>query len=358
MIAIWNNEITERDLELLKKSVKDRNIMEGPVLAEFERQMGELLQVPYVLGTPSGSAALALALMGIGIEPGDEVIIPDLTFVATANAVCMLGAKVILAPTEKNKPILDLDFVDTLVTERTKAILTVDLNGRIAWSKELKEKYGEKGIYIIDDACQAFMSGSKDGKAGTLADIGCFSFGITKLLTTVKGGMVVTRDKTLYDRMKIMKTQGMKSIFEGDAYYYPGFNFKLPDVLASIGLGQLERLGQKVAHVNQIEKIYREELKDVKGIAFIENKEKEFHYEVDIVCENRERVRKILYENGIMSRPLGMPLHTAPYLKQQEEIFDFSDQLQRKILYLPCGPDQPLENIEKVVQVLKSYSLV
>ena len=312
MIEVWNNEITERDLELLQKSVEDRNIMEGPVLAEFEKQMGELLQVPYVLGTPSGSAALALALMGIGIEPGDEVIIPDLTFVATANAACMLGAKVILAPTEKDKPILDLDAVDTLVTERTKAILTVDINGRTAWSKELKEKYGEQGIYIIDDACQAFMSGSKDGKAGTLADIGCFSFGITKLLTTVKGGMVVTRDKALYDRMKIMKTQGMKSIFEGDAYYYPGFNFKLPDVLASIGLGQLERLDQKVAHVNQIEKMYREELKDVKGIAFIENNEKEFHYEADIVCENREQVRKILYENGIMSRPLGMPLHTAP----------------------------------------------
>lgn len=358
MIEVWNNEITERDLELLQKSVEDRNIMEGPVLAEFEKQMGELLQVPYVLGTPSGSAALALALMGIGIEPGDEVIIPDLTFVATANAACMLGAKVILAPTEKDKPILDLDAVDTLVTERTKAILTVDINGRTAWSKELKEKYGEQGIYIIDDACQAFMSGSKDGKAGTLADIGCFSFGITKLLTTVKGGMVVTRDKALYDRMKIMKTQGMKSIFEGDAYYYPGFNFKLPDVLASIGLGQLERLDQKVAHVNQIEKMYREELKDVKGIAFIENNEKEFHYEADIVCENREQVRKILYENGIMSRPLGMPLHTAPYLKQKEEIFDSSVQLQRKILYLPCGPNQPMENIERVIHVLKSYSLV
>ena len=358
MIEVWNNEITERDLELLQKGVEDRNIMEGPVLAEFEKQMGELLQVPYVLGTPSGSAALALALMGIGIEPGDEVIIPDLTFVATANAACMLGAKVILAPTEKDKPILDLDAVDTLVTERTKAILTVDINGRTAWSKELKEKYGEQGIYIIDDACQAFMSGSKDGKAGTLADIGCFSFGITKLLTTVKGGMVVTRDKALYDRMKIMKTQGMKSIFEGDAYYYPGFNFKLPDVLASIGLGQLERLDQKVAHVNQIEKMYREELKDVKGIAFIENNEKEFHYEADIVCENREQVRKILYENGIMSRPLGMPLHTAPYLKQKEEIFDSSVQLQRKILYLPCGPNQPMENIERVIHVLKSYSLV
>lgn len=358
MIEVWNNEITERDVVLLQKSIENRNIMEGPVLAQFEKKMGEILQVSYVLGTPSGSAALALALMGIGIKPGDEVIIPDLTFVATANAACLLGAKVILAPTEKERPLLDLNLVDELITERTKAIITVDLNGRIAWSKELKERYGRKGIYVIDDACQAFMSGSKHGKAGTLADVGCFSFGITKLLTTVNGGMVITQNKELYERMKIIKTQGMKSIFEGDRYFYPGFNFKLPDVLASIGLGQLERLDQKILHVNRIEEIYRKELKNVKGIGFIENKENEFHYEADIVCENRELVRQILYKNGIMSRPLGVPLHTAPYLNQERDIYDTSNKLQGKILYLPSGPDQPLENIEKVTQILKSNRLV
>ena len=358
MIQLWNNEITKRDLELLQKSVEDHNIMEGPVLAEFEKKMGELLQVPYVLGTPSGSAALALALMGIGIEPGDEVIIPDLTFVATANAACMLGAKVILAPTEKDRPLLDLELVDTLITEKTKAIITVDLNGRIAWSKELRERYGEKGIYVIDDACQAFMSGNEDGKAGTLADIGCFSFGITKLLTTAKGGMIITKNKELFERMRIIKTQGMKSIFEGDAYYYPGFNFKFPDVLASIGLGQLERLEQKISHVNQIEEIYRSELKDVEGIDFLDNGKGEFHYITEIVCENRDLVRGILRENEIISRPLGMPLHTAPYLKQERDIYHTANELQSKILFLPSGPNQPMENVEKVTCVLKNNRLI
>lgn len=358
MIEVWNNEITKQDVELLQKSVESRNIMEGPVLQEFETKMGNLLNMPYVIGTPSGSAALALALMGIGIKPGDEVIVPDLTFVATANAAYMLGAKVILAPTERNRPLLDLELVDTVITDKTKAIITVDLNGRTAWSKELKERYGKKGIYIIDDACQAFMSGNKDGKAGTLADVGCFSFGITKLLTTVNGGMAVTNNKQLYERMKVMKTQGMKSVFEGDAYYYPGFNFKLPDVLASIGVGQLERLEDKMSHVSQIEEVYRSELKNVKGIDFIENGENEIHYMADIVCDNRDLVRKILYENGIISRPLGMPLHTAPYLKQGRDMYQTSDELQKKLLYLPCGPNQPLENVEKVVQALKSNSLM
>lgn len=358
MIQVWNNEITKRDVELLQKSVEDRNIMEGPVLEEFEKKMGDLLSVPYVIGTSSGSAALALALMGIGIKPGDEVIVPDLTFVATANAVCMLGAKVVLAPTEKNRPLLDLGLIDTLITKKTKAIITVDLNGRTAWSKELKERYGGRGIYIIDDACQAFMSGSRDGKAGTLADVGCFSFGITKLLTVVNGGMAVTNNKELYERMKIMKTQGMKSVFEGDAYYYPGFNFKLPDVLASIGLGQLERLDEKISHVRQIEELYQSGLKGIKGISFIENKENEFHYMTDILCEDRDLVRKTLYENGIISRPLGMPLHTAPYLEQNEDIYQTSSKLQKELLYLPCGPNQSLENVEEVIQVLSSNRLM
>lgn len=358
MIQAWNNEITKRDLDLLQKSVEERNIMEGPVLAEFERKMGELLQMPYVLGTASGSAALALALMAIGIKPGDEVIVPDLTFVATANAVCLLGGKVVLAPTEKDRPILDIESIDALITERTKAILTVDLNGRTAWSKELKERYGKKGIYVIDDACQAFMSGSKDGKSGTLADIGCFSFGITKLLTTVNGGMAVTRNKELYERMRLIKTQGMKCVFEGDAYYYPGFNFKLPDVLASVGLGQLERLEQKILHVNQIGEIYKHELKNLEGIDFLDNRKEEFHYIVDIVCENRNLVRRILHENGIISRPLGMPLHTAPYLRQDRNIYRTSSELQSKILFLPSGPDQPLESVEKVIRVMKNNRLI
>ena len=358
MIQAWNNEITKRDLELLQKSVEERNIMEGPVLAEFERKMGELLQMPYVLGTASGSAALALALMAIGIKPGDEVIVPDLTFVATANAVCLLGGKVVLAPTEKDRPILDIESIDALITERTKAILTVDLNGRTAWSKELKERYGKKGIYVIDDACQAFMSGSKDGKSGTLADIGCFSFGITKLLTTVNGGMAVTRNKELYERMRLIKTQGMKCVFEGDAYYYPGFNFKLPDVLASVGLGQLERLEQKIAHIKRIEELYKEGLKTVEGIDFIANDEHEIHYQADVVCENRDLVRKVLYENGIMSRPLGMPLHTASFLKQEKDIYQTSSELQNKLLSLPCGPDQSLENVKMALGILKSNRLI
>lgn len=352
MIQVWNNFIQKEELEYFHQAIDDRNIMERPVLREFEQRMSCLLDIPYVIGTTSGSAALTLALMGIGIKPDDEVIVPDLTFIATANAVCILGAKVVLASTEKERPILDLESVKQLITNKTRAIITVDLNGRISWSKELRERYGKRGIYIIDDACQSFMSADSEGKAGTLADIGCFSFGITKTLSTINGGMIVTKNRELYEKMRIIKTQGMRSVFEGDEYIYSGFNFKLPDVLAAIGLGQLERLDQKMRHMKMIDEMYRSELKGVEGIDFIPQKQYEFSWMTDIICSDRDKTRKQLWERGIMSRPLGMPLHTAPYLEEKTD-YTYAAELQKKLLFLPSGPDQPLQNVEAVIKALK-----
>lgn len=353
MIQVWNNYIQQEELKYFNNSIDNKHIMEGPVLREFEQRLSVLLDIPYVIGTTSGSAALALALMGIGIKPGDEVIVPDLTFIATANAVCLLGAEVVLAPTEKERPILDMNAVDKIVTSKTKAIITVDLNGRISWSNELKEKYGKRGIYVIDDACQAFMSGDYGARAGTQADIGCFSFGITKTVSTINGGMVVTQNRELYEKMKLLKTQGMYSVFEGDAYQYSGFNFKLPDALAAIGLGQLDRLDKKLEHMKIIDEMYRNELQCVEGIDFLQKKKNEFSWMSDIVCKNRDKVRKILRDNDIITRPLGVPLHTAPYLKERAD-YTYAVQLQKKMLSLPSGPDQPFDNVEKVIRSLKS----
>lgn len=356
MIQVWSNFIQEEEMEYFHTSINNRWIMEGATLDNFEHKIAEVLKVSYTIGTGSGSAALALALLGVGIKPGDEVIVPDLTFIATANAACLLGAEVILAPTEKERPILDIEALDSLVTERTKAIITVDLNGRISWSKELRERYKDKGIYIIDDACQAFMSGNDEGMAGTQADIGCFSFGITKTVSTINGGMVVTGNRELYEKMKVLKTQGMYSVFEGDSYHYPGFNFKLPAALAAIGLGQLERLDEKIGHMKTIDEMYRSELKNIEGIDFIPKRQHEFLWMSDIICQNRNQVRRILKEKDIISRPLGAPLHTAPYLRSSADYID-ATKLQEKILFLPSGPDQPLENVEKVIRVLKENIL-
>lgn len=358
MIEVWNNVLHEKELNNFKNAVLNRYIMEGPVLKEFEERLKKLLNVDYVIGVSSGSAALALAFMSIGVGPGDEVIVPDLTFIATANAARILGADVIVAPVKNNQTVLDETCVDDYVTQKTKAIVTVDLNGRIACEKELKRKYAGRGIYIIDDACQAFMAYDQDGKiAGTNADIACYSFGISKMVTTVMGGAVATNDLKIYEKVKILKTQGMTSIFEGDAYIYPGFNFKLPDVLASIGIAQLEHLEKKMRYMCEINHMYREKLDGVEGISFLDRKKGEHPWMTDIICDDKDRVREILLDNEISSRPLGKPLHFAPYLKRRGE-YGTSNMMREKMLYLPSGPDQDIKNVEKVIHVLKSSRLV
>ncbi len=351
MIPVWSNYILEKEVHYFQQAVSDKNIMEGPVLLEFEKRLKDILQVKYAVGTSSGSAALALSLMAIGVKPGDEVIVPDITFIATANAPHMLGAEVVLAPVRGDRPLLDLEQVDKLITKKTKAIITVDLNGRISCSRELREKYSSRGIFIVDDACQAFTSRDLNGMAGTQADVGCFSFGITKMLTTAKGGLVVTNNDELYERMKLIKTQGMISVFEGDNYIYPGFNFKLPDVLAAIGLGQLERLDGKIEHMKRIDDMYREQLSKIEGITFFDKKEGELLAMTDIICEKRDNIRNLLNENDIICRPQGIPLHNAPYL-QSVANYENSDTLQSKMLYLPSGPDQSFENVEKVIRII------
>ncbi len=357
MIEVWNNILHKKELENFNRAVADRNIMEGSVLRAFEERIRDLLKVDYVLGTSSGSAALALTFMGIGIKPGDEVIVPDLTFIATANAAHMLGANVFVAPVRKGQTLIDENALEDYITPKTKAIVTVDLNGRIACTEELKERYASRGIYIIDDACQAFMSCAQDGKlAGTHADIACYSFGITKMVTTVMGGLVATNNKELYEKIKIMKTQGMPSIYEGDSYLYPGFNFKLPDVLAAVGMGQLDRLDQKMKHMRDINRMYRSELSEVRGISFLDRKEGEHPWMTDIICDNKDKVRKILADHEISSRPLGEPLHKAHFLKSRG-VYPTSDEMRKKMLYLPGGPDQDMQNVERVIQVLKSNDL-
>lgn len=357
MIEVWNNSLHKEELENFSKAVADRNIMEGPVLATFEEQIKDLLKADYVVGTSSGSAALALAFMGIGIKPGDEIIVPDLTFIATANAAHLLGADVVIAPVKENQTLIDEDAVEQYITHKTKAIVTVDLNGRIACSKELKKRYGERGIYIIDDACQAFMSCAEDGKmAGMHADIACYSFGIGKMITTVMGGLVATNHQEIYEKIKIMKTQGMPSIFEGDFYKYPGFNFKLPDVLAAIGLGQLERLDIKMKHMCEIDRMYRDKLQGIEGITFLNRDKGEHPWMTEILCDNKDKVREILRCHEISSRPLGEPLHKAAYLKTKGK-YPTSETMREKLLYLPSGPDQNMENVVQVIQVLKTNNL-
>lgn len=353
-IDTWKVDLDKSEAKAAYESIMNRRLSEGVIVKEFEKELAGFLGRKYVICTPSGSAALLLAMMGIGIKPGDEVIAPDLTFIATAHAPKLLGATVVLADTMEDLPLMNVEDALNLITPETKAIIPVHLNGRRANTKKLKEAVAGGGIYIIDDACQAFGSGAKGSYMGNDADIACYSLSVAKIMTTGQGGFLATDSDELYGKMKRLKTHGMgiDNIFESNAYPMAGFNMKYPDILASIGRVQLSKIEDKISSLKHIYKLYSEGLRDKYKLLPTEKNDVIFY--PDILCENRNKLRQTLSEKGIQTRPMAKCLHTADYFEKRGD-YKNAQSLSERILYLPGGPDQPTENIIKVVDCLNMY---
>ncbi len=354
-IDIWENKLEEAEAHAAYQAVMDRCVSDGRIVKAMEEKIGELREVPYVIATPNGTSALLLALMAAGVGPGDEVIVPDITFIATANAAKILGATVVVADTMEHVPVISEESVMRLLTEKTKVVLPVHINGHIACTKQLRENMHQREILVIDDACQAFLSGRKGDYAGSHADIACYSMGISKTAASGQGGFVTTSNEKLYRLMKKLKTQGLDSLFVRENYTVAGFNFKMSDILAAIGLVQLEKIDKKINHLWEVYHQYQEGLKGAEGISFIPRKEYELPWMTYILCENRDAAKLYLEKRGVVARDIGECLHRAAYLEARDE-YAHSEKFERQILALPSGPDQPLEHVQKVCQYLREGS--
>lgn len=351
-IHTWNIALGEEEAKAAYDSIMNRNLSEGVKVKELQEKLASFLGRKYAICVPNGSSSLLLAMMGIGIQPGDEVIIPDFTFVATGHAPKLLGAKVVLADVCKDVPVLDVEKVMELITPKTKAIIPVHLNGRQADTKALKEKLKGTGIFVVDDSCQATASGGKGNYAGRDSDISCHSFAVTKIMTTAQGGFVTTDDDSLYERMMKLKMQGMDNIFESDKYALAGFNLKYTDILASIGLVQLSKIDKKIEISKENYKMYRDSLVKEADLKFIPTKDYDVIYTPDVLCDNSSEFRKYLESKEVQVRPAGACLHKAEYFEKRTE-YPNATFFEKHLLYLPGGPDQDRKNIEEVIGYIK-----
>lgn len=351
-INTWNISLGEKEAQAAYDSIMNRCLSEGKIVKELEEKLASYLGRKYAVCVPNGSSAVLLAMMGIGIQPGDEVIIPDFTFIATGHAPKLLGANVVLADTREDVPLLDADKVLDLITPKTKAIVPVHLNGRRAETKKLKAALKGTGIYVIDDSCQAFASGTPGDFAGCDSDIACYSFAVTKIMTTAQGGFVTTNNEELYKRMKKLKMQGMDNIFESNLYQLAGFNLKYTDILASVGLVQLGKIEEKVKVSKSNYQMYLNALGDKENINFIPTKENEVIYTPDMLFTDSGKVRNYLESKEIQVRPAGACLHKAEYFEKRCD-YKNAEYFENHLLYMPGGPDQPIENIETTISYLK-----
>jgi len=358
LIPWWKIDLGRNEIKKIKESMLNRHITQGPVTEKLEKQLAKLLSVPYVILTTSGSTALLMALLAYKIKPGDEVIIPNLTFVATAQAPLLLGAKVRLVDVECSRPLIDIKQIEKVITSKTKAIIPVHLNGKAADIKGINRLAAKYNLKVIEDSVQALCSRNKLGYLGTQADLGVFSLGITKLITTIQGGFIVIKNKDIFERLKKIRNHGIlsqsSSCFK-DAI--PGFNFKFNDILAAIGLSQTQKAKKKSKSLKNIYRFYKRELRDLDYIKLIEVnlKQGELPLWVETVCAEREKVIALLQAKNIQTKSFFPSCCEYPYLKSKGDCRN-SKFYAKYGLILPSGPDQKIEDLVAVVKALKDIS--
>ncbi len=351
----WRTFIGEEEKLAVLQTIDNKSFSVGPATAEMEAEISKALDVPYVLCTTSGSMAMVMGLMAAGIGPGDEVLVPTRTFIATAHAASLLGAKVVLMDCLENNTSLDMADAERKVTSRTKAIMPVHLNGRDCGMEALGEFSRKHNLFVVEDSCQSFLSRNSEGYLGTLGDVGCFSFGMVKLVNTGQGGAVVTRRKDLYDKLKCIRNHGVADVIS-HTYLSFGHNFKFNDIQASIGIWQVKRGPDKAAHVNAINERYREGLEGMPFVHIlpVDTENGEVAMWTEVLCEDRDSLMNYLAGRGIQTRRFMPCVHTAPHYNV-EESFPNSERFDRMGFNLPGGPALPLEYVDRTIGALKEY---
>jgi perosamine synthetase len=355
-IQWWRTNFSEEDIEKVGESIRNENISMGRVTEDLEKRLAEALGVPYVVATTSGSISILLALMSLGIKAGDEVIIPNRTWIATAHAPMMLGAKPVLVDVLPDIPIMDTSLIREKITSRTKAIITVPLNGRAVNMDEVWKIAKEYGLIVLEDTAQGLFSKYNGRYMGTLSDAGCFSFSVAKLIPTGQGGFVATQRKEIFEKMRLIRTHGMDNVHAGSSVRM-GFNFRYTDLQASIGLVQLSKVTERIQRLVKLYIKYREKLSELDFLQLIpvdiENGEIPLY--IEVLCKERDNLMKFLDSRGVETRPLYRDLDRADHLKCNHD-FPNTRIFGEQGMILPCGPDQPIENVDHLIDILISYA--
>ena len=331
---------------------------------EFERMFASFVGRKYAVATTSGTAALCIAAQGIGLKNDDEVIVPDLTFVASPNSIILAGAKVGLVDVNKKDLCLDLEKTKKLVSKKTKAIMPVDFNGRAPDLVELKEFAEKSSIAIIEDSCHGIGSFHAGKHTGCYSNVGIFSFSTPKIITTGQGGMLVTDDKELYEKFKMIKDFGrdidkkheMENAFD---HIEMGYNFKFTEFQAAVGIAQMKKLPGRIEHNKNMFKTYRENLSDISDIEFVDiDLKTSVPWFADILLSN-EKIRQELIEHlnkfGIGTRKFYPPIHKLLPYQNIEGDFGVSNEISKRGLWLPSSSFLTDENINRICDTIKNF---
>jgi len=347
-------------IKAIKKVINSNFPNEAKFTRLFEKKASKLLNVRYSVACTSGTAAIFLALKSLGLKRNDEILVPNITFAATINAIKLLEAKPILVDVNKENLLMDLIDLKRKINNKTKAILPVHVSGRGSNIQSIKKIAKNKKIYLVEDAAEAFMSKLDKDYYGTFGQIGCFSFAPNKIITTGQGGLVVTNDLKIYKKLLLFKNQGRVGKTSGggdDRYLSAGFNFKITDLQAALGLVQMKTLNNRIKKLKYFNNFYKKNL--------IQNKNfKLFNFDIsrgeiplwsDVYCIKTAKLLNYLKKNNIHGRSFWKPINTCEPYKQSFRGLKNSKLLFNKLMWLPSSQNINLKDLKNICELINKF---
>lgn len=372
-VPLFDIDFGEREVDAARGVIRSGWLTMGRITADFERRFADFLGAPHAIAVGSGTAALHLAHLAVGVADGDEVICPSFTFVACANAILYAGGRPVFADIAgfDDFTISPAD-IEAKITERTKAIQVVHYAGRPCDMEAILKLAGRYGLSVIEDCSHAPGADYKGGKCGTMGDVGCFSFFPNKNMATAEGGMVATRDDETAAKIRSMRSHGMTSLtvdrHRGHAFSYDvvdlGFNYRIDEIRSAIGIVQLEKLVENNTKRSKLARLYQDRLDglDDLGVPFKNSPGVSSHHILPVLLSrrvNREDFMTFLKDRKIQTSIHYPPIHTFDYYRRalgaRSVRLPVTEEVAKREVTLPLYPSMGEEAVHFVCDAVADY---
>ena len=359
-LPVAEPSLSEKELRYVNECVLTGWVSSGgKFVRRFEETFANFCGVKHGIATSNGTSALHLALLACNIGPEDEVIVPSLTFIATANAVSYTGATPVFVDSECETWNIDPSCIEQAITSKTRAVIPVHIYGHSAHMGPILEIAGRYGLSVIEDAAEAHGALYKDSKVGSLGDLGIFSFFGNKIITTGEGGMVVTNSDGLAEKIRILRDHGMD---QSRRYCHPvlGYNYRLTNMQAALGVAQMEKIELILSKKRFIAQIYKEALENIPGLTLPNEAQwaRSVFWLYSILVDEkvfgmtRDELREKLKEQGIETRPLFPPVHLQPIYANGQKL-PVAERLSSQGLSLPSSARLSTDDVKRVSKVIR-----
>jgi dTDP-4-amino-4,6-dideoxygalactose transaminase len=369
MIPYGRQSINDDDIAAVVGALKSEFLTTGPLVEKFEQEIEKVVGAPCV-AVSSGTAALHCAYAAIGIEPGDEIITPPITFIATQATAALMGAKIVFADIQPDTGNIDPKAVEAAITSRTKAIVAVDYAGHPADLDELRAIADRHGIYLVEDAAHAIGSTYKDRPVGSIADITTFSFFPTKNLTSAEGGAVASIHPELLQRARRFSRQGLvrkkeEFVIKTEGAWHQevhefGLNYRLPDVLCALGISQIDRIQVFKHSRTRLFNKYTESLQTLTNLILPTTRkyvDPMWHlFPIQVDADNRQQIFEKLRESGVGVQVNYIPAHWHPVFKMSPQLqseLSVSNLFYRSEISLPFHAEISDHDFDFIVENLR-----